>query len=93
MEESHQLCRAIPGQRGAVPGRVGDGQDLGIWNEKFLPVQWETVKVSLRDAYKIRRVFRKLAKRRGTGSLRRLTVFVRYENGVRLLQFLGYCLE
>ena len=53
----------------------------------------QTIKVSLRDAYKIRRVFRKLAKRRGTGSLRRLTAFVRYENVVRLLEFLGYCLE
>ena len=69
------------------------GRIWGIWNEKFLPIQWETAKVSLRDAYKIRRVFRKLAKRRGTGSLRRLTVFVRYENVVRLLAFLGYRME
>jgi hypothetical protein len=48
------------------------------------------VKVSLRDAFRIRRVYRKLARRRGTASLRRLTVFVRYENVVRLLRFLGY---
>jgi hypothetical protein len=61
--------------------------------EPFLPVQWETVEVGLRDAYKIRRVYRKLAKRKGSGSLRRMTVFVRHENVVRLLGFLGYCLE
>ena len=75
------------------PSDMETGRIWGIWNEKFLPIEWETVKVSLRDAYKIRRVFRKLAKRRGSGSLRRLTVFVRHENMVRLLQFLGYCLE
>ena len=77
----------------AFPQDLETGRIWGIWNEKFLPIQWETVKISLRDAYRIRRVFRKLAKRRGAGSLRRLTVFIRHENVVRLLQFLGYCLE
>jgi hypothetical protein len=48
------------------------------------------VNVSLKHAYKIRRVYRRLAKMRGRGSLRRLTVFVRHENVVRLLEFLGY---
>ena len=75
------------------PEELATGRIWGVWNEKFLPIQWETVKVSLQDAYKIRRVFRKLAKRRGAGSLRRLTVFVRHENAIRLLKFLGYCLE
>lgn len=51
------------------------------------------VKVSLQDADKIRRIYGKLAKKRGAGSLRWLTVFARYENVVRLLKFLGYCLE
>ncbi len=69
------------------------GRIWGIWNESLLPIQWKTVEVSLKDAYKIRRVFRKLAKRRGSGSLRQLTVFIRYENVVRLLKFLRYCLE
>ena len=55
-----------------------------------MPVQWETVKVSLNDAYKIRRIYRRLAKMRGRGNLRRLTVFIRHENVVRLLEFLGY---
>jgi hypothetical protein len=61
-----------------------------VWSEKLLPIQWETVKVSLRDAFRIRRVYRKLARRKGMGSLCRLTVFVRYENVLRLLELLGY---
>jgi hypothetical protein len=64
-----------------------------MWNPKLLPVRWETVQVSLRDAFRIRRIYRKLARRKGSGSLRRITVFVRHENVVRLLGFLGYCLE
>jgi hypothetical protein len=69
------------------------GRIWGVWNEQLLPVRWETVEVSLRDAYKIRRIYRKLTRRKGSGSLRRMTVFVRHENVVRLLAFLGYCLE
>jgi hypothetical protein len=69
------------------------GRIWGVWNENLLPVQWETAQVSLRDAFKIRRIYRKLAKRKATGSLRRITVFVRYENVLRLLEFLGYRLE
>ena len=61
-----------------------------MWNRKLLPIKWETVKVSLKDAFKIRRVYRKLARRKGRGHLRRFTVFIRYENVLRLLEFLGY---
>jgi hypothetical protein len=46
--------------------------------------------VTLNDAYKIRRIYRRLAKMRGRGYLHRLTVFIRYENVLRLLEFLGY---
>ena len=69
------------------------GRIWGIWNENLLPVQWEKVEVSLRDAFKIRRIYRRLAKRNGSGSLRRITVFIRHEKVVRLLEFLGYQLE
>ena len=48
------------------------------------------MKVTLEDAYRIRRVYRRLAHMRGRGHLHRLTVFVRHENAVRLLEFLGY---
>jgi hypothetical protein len=67
-----------------VTGRV-----WGVWNEEILPIQWETVKVSLKDTYRIRRIYRRLAKMKGRGRLGRLTVFVRHENVLRLLEFLG----
>jgi hypothetical protein len=75
------------------PEGLQTGRIWGVWNEELLPVQWETVQVSLKDAIRIRRIYRKLAKRKGSGSLHRITVFVRHENVVRLLKFLGYCLE
>ncbi|HSK82708.1 MAG TPA: hypothetical protein VK902_04795, partial [Rubrobacter sp.] len=75
------------------PEGLKTGRIWGIWNEELLPVQWETTQVSLRDAYKIRRVYRRLAKRKGSGSLHCITVFVRHENVGRLLESLGYQLE
>jgi hypothetical protein len=75
------------------PEGLQTGRIWGVWNPNLLPVQWERVEVSLRDAFRIRRIYRRLAKRKGSGSLRRLTVFVRHENVIRLLEFLGYQLE
>jgi hypothetical protein len=75
------------------PEGLRTGRIWGVWNEKLLPVRWQTVEVSFRNAFRIRRMYSKLARRKGSGSLRRITVFVRYENVVRLLGFLGYCLE
>ena len=75
------------------PEGLETGRIWGIWNEGLLPVRWETAEVSLRDAFRIRRIYRKMAKKKGSGSLRRITVFVRHENLVRFLRFLGYCLE
>jgi hypothetical protein len=57
---------------------------------ELLPVRWETVRVSLKDAYRIRRIYRRLARMRGRGHLHRLTVFIRHDNVVRLLEYLGY---
>jgi hypothetical protein len=75
------------------PEGLQTGRTWGVWNEELLPVRWETAQVSLRDALRIRRIYRKLAKRKGSGSLRRITVFVRHENVGRLLEFLGYRVE
>src|ERR687893_724382 len=74
------------------PQGLETGRIWGVWNEELLPVRWETVEVSLKDAFRIRRIYRKLATRKDSGSLRRMTVFVRHENVVRLLRYLGYCL-
>ena len=35
------------------PQDLETGRIWGIWNEKLLPIEWETVKISLQDAYKI----------------------------------------
>jgi hypothetical protein len=75
------------------PDGLETGRIWGVWNAELLPIWWETVEVSLRDAFRIRRIYRKLARRKGSGSLRCMTVFVMHENVVRLLRFLGYCLE
>jgi hypothetical protein len=72
------------------PEGVETGRVWGVWNEEVLLVQWETVRVSLKEAYMIRRIYRRIAKMRGRGHLHRLTVFIRHENVVRLLEFLGY---
>jgi hypothetical protein len=75
------------------PEGLKTGRIWGIWNKELLPIRWEEVEVSLRDAFRIRRIYRKLAKRKGSGFLHSITVFVRHENVVRLLEFLGYRLE
>ena len=48
------------------------------------------MKDSLKEAYRIKRIYRRLAKMRGRGRLCQLTVIVRHENVVGLLAFLGY---
>jgi hypothetical protein len=75
------------------PKGLETGRIWGVWNENLLPVRWETAEVSLKDAFRIRRIYRKLAGRKGSGSLRRISVFIRHENAVRLLEFFGYRLE
>jgi hypothetical protein len=75
------------------PEGLQTGRIWGIWNKELLPIRWETTKVGLKDAFRLRRTYRKLAKRKGSASLHSITVFVRHENVVRLLEFLGYCLE
>jgi hypothetical protein len=46
------------------PEGLQTGRIWGIWNENLLPVRWETVEVSLRDAFRIRRIYRRPAERR-----------------------------
>ena len=75
------------------PAGSRTGRLWGIWGGQLLPVRWEEVEIALRDAFRIRRIYRKRAKRKGGGPLRRITVFVRHENAFRLLGYLGYRLE
>jgi hypothetical protein len=77
----------------AFPEGLRTGRVWGIWNAGLLPVRWERVPIGLRDAFRVRRAYGKLAGRRVSGTLHSTTVFVRHENVVRLLEFLGYRLE
>ena len=54
-------------------------------------MQWETVRICREDTYRITRGFWRLAnKMQGKRHLRRLTVFVRHETVIRLLEFIEY---
>lgn len=70
------------------PEELETGKVWGIWNKKLLPLRWETTKVTLEEAYRIRRVYRRLQRKKGTGTLREVQIFVPHENVVRLLEFL-----
>jgi hypothetical protein len=82
------LVIAAQASRGSVGAQIGFEHLLD--KPLNIPNRQETVRVSLKDAYRIRRIYRRLAKMRGKGRLHRLTVFIRYENVMRLLEFLGY---
>ena len=72
------------------PEGIETGRIWGTWNGGMLTVRRETVRVSVKEAYWIRRIYRRLAGTKGRGQLHCLTVFVRHENVLRLLEFLGY---
>jgi hypothetical protein len=66
--------------------RAQNGLGYRGWISPGITCLWETVRISLIDAYKIRRIYGRLAKMRGRVSLCRLTVFTRYENVLMLLE-------
>jgi hypothetical protein len=70
------------------PEGVLTGKVWGVWNKKVLPIRWETTTVGEEDAYKIRRVFRRLQGKKATRPLRKVRVFVRHETMAKLLRFL-----
>jgi hypothetical protein len=45
------------------PEGLETGRIWGVWNKELLPVRWQKVEVSLKDAFRIRRIY--------IGSLRR----------------------
>jgi hypothetical protein len=46
------------------PEEVETGRIWGTWNKRMLPVRWETVEVSLQDAYRIRIYFQHIGRYR-----------------------------
>ena len=80
------LARKEEFPEGAKTGRI-----WGTWRAESLPVlPPEVVAVSRADAHRIRRAYRRLARRRGNNRAARTIVFVPYEDVVKLLRFLGY---
>jgi hypothetical protein len=53
----------------------------------------QSAEATHKGRFAVRRIYRKLARNKGSGSLCRITVFVSHENVLRLLEFLGYRLE
>jgi hypothetical protein len=72
----------------SFPETVQTGKIWNVWNKKLLRPQWETTEVSREEAYRIRRVFRRLARKRGTGPRRKVQVFIRHETVAKLLECL-----
>ncbi len=78
------------GKREQLAGEIPEtGNVWGVWRDHLLPVEHETVKINLANAFRIRRWMRRLArKKRGMGRLLQQQVFIRYENMNRLLSYL-----
>ncbi|MDP9440347.1 MAG: DUF4663 domain-containing protein [Actinomycetota bacterium] len=72
------------------PEDLATGRIWGVRHAEHIPVRREIVAVSLEDFYRIRRAYRRLARKKGTGRVRNMTVFVRHRTVVRLLESLGY---
>jgi hypothetical protein len=56
--------RRYLGKREVFPEGLDTGRIWGAWNEDLLPVDWKTVRISCEAAYKIRRIYRRLARSR-----------------------------
>lgn len=74
-------------KREEFPEGTRTGRVWGVWRKGLLPARWETVPVSIEDAHKVRRAYRRLAGIKSSRAPRNLTVFVRYETTKRLLEY------
>lgn len=57
--------------------RPGPGRSWGVWKKELLHIAWETVRVSSRDFFMIRRVLRRLVGLKSRGTVRTMRVFVK----------------
>ncbi|MDP9475215.1 MAG: hypothetical protein M3R38_05895 [Actinomycetota bacterium] len=75
------------------PPGLATGRIWGVRHGNQIPVHHEIVAVAPEDAYRIRRAYRKLARKKATGRVLGMTVFARHRTVVRLLKHLGYRTE
>lgn len=81
-------------KREEFPEGLTTGRIWGTWRADALPVlPPEVITVSRDDAFKIRRAYRRLSRRKGNNRAIRTTVFVRHQTTAQLLRYLGYRTE
>ena len=90
MEESDELRGEIRGQARAVSRGDRDGQDLGDVERGGAPRPVGDSKSDPQRRLQDQENLQKAGKDGGRGRLHCLTVLVRHENVIRLLEFLGY---
>ena len=66
------------------------GRRWGVWRKELLPIVWVETRVSLGDAFQLRRILRKLLGLKNRPGVVTFRVFVRDEHVKRLLTLLGY---
>jgi hypothetical protein len=71
-------------------GTAGVGRFWGTWRREMLPISWVTCSLTIRCAFRLRRVLRSFSGQRSTHQLRRMGVFVGSGTVSRLLEFYGY---
>jgi hypothetical protein len=87
------ISKAEPSQISNSPGE-GPPQDAGrrwgVWRKELLPIVWVETRVSLEDAFQLRRILRKLLGLNNRPGVVVFRVFVRDDHVKRLLKLLGY---
>jgi hypothetical protein len=66
------------------------GRRWGIWRKELLPIVWVETRVSLKDAFQLRRILRKLLGLKNRPGVVTFRAFVRDEQVKRLLTLFGY---
>jgi hypothetical protein len=66
------------------------GRRWGVWRRNLLPVVWVEMRVSLKDAFQLRRILRRLLGLKNRAEKVTFRCFVRDEHVRRLLTLLGY---
>jgi hypothetical protein len=71
-----------------IPQHVG--RRWGVWRKELLPIMWVERRVSLEDAFQLRRILRRLVGLKNRAGVVTFSVFVRDEHVKRVLELLGY---
>lgn len=70
--------------------QTAPGRFWGVWRKDELPISWEVVRLTERQAIHYRRILRKYSGQRGRGNLDRFEAFCSYRTIGRLLAAYGY---